>query len=242
LTFLSAPASVPTVNPFRKRWLLLLPVLGLAPLASAAIIGTNPPALPLTAERIAALPTAQQAAWTNYLAISARQLQFDQAFLQAELREHKLKEPVVPPSGRGASSLPLNKPADWYEGTDAVRIADIVLSFQTPTGGWSKNLDLSLHPRAPGEAFAPDNRSRAPTTADFDTPPDTNWSYVGTFDNDATMTEHCAISQRSSPRFRQTAVSHIVKHSCAGSSISRARNIPMAAGRRSGRLKAVITT
>jgi PelA/Pel-15E family pectate lyase len=168
---------------------LFIAAFGFAPLASAAIIGTNPPALPLTAERIAALPPAQQRGWKEYLARSDQQLRIDQAFLQVELRQHQLKETVLPPSGRSASSLPLDKPADWYGGVEALRIADIVVSFQTPAGGWSKNLDMSLHPRAPGEAFAPDNRSRALAAADFDTPHRTNWNYVGTFDNDATTTE-----------------------------------------------------
>ena len=168
---------------------LLVPACGFAPLASAAIIGTNPPALPLTAERVAALPAAEQRGWKEYLARSDQQLRIDQAFLQVELRQHQLKETVIPPSGRAASSLPLDKPADWYGGDEARRLADIVVSFQTPAGGWSKNLDLSLHPRAPGEAFAPDNRSQAFAAADFDTPHNTNWNYVGTFDNDATVTE-----------------------------------------------------
>jgi PelA/Pel-15E family pectate lyase len=168
---------------------LLVTACGFAPLASAAIIGTNPPALSLTENRIAALPAAQRRGWQEYLARSDQQLRVDQAFLQVELRQHQLKELVLPPSGRSASSLPLDKSADWYGGTEARRIADIVVSFQTPAGGWSKNLDMSLHPRAPGEAFAPDNRSRFLAAADFDTPHNTNWNYVGTFDNDATMTE-----------------------------------------------------
>jgi PelA/Pel-15E family pectate lyase len=181
------------MNPQRQASLilhvLLVTACGFASLASGAIIGTNPPALSLTADRIAGLPTAQQRVWTEYLSRSDKQLQADKAFLQAELREHNLKGPTIPPSGRSVSSLPLNKPPDWYGGSNALRIADIIVSFQTPAGGWSKNIDMSLHPRAPGEAFAPDNRSRILGVADFDTPHDTNWNYVGTFDNDATMTQ-----------------------------------------------------
>lgn len=168
---------------------LLVTTCGFAPLASAAVISTNPPALSLTTERIDALPAAQQRVWKEYLARSDEQLRVDRAFLQAELTDHKLQSPAIPPSGRGTSSLPLDKPADWYGSSNALRIADIIVSFQTPAGGWSKNLDMSLHPRAPGEAFAPDNRSRILGEADFDAPHDTNWNYVGTFDNDATMTE-----------------------------------------------------
>jgi hypothetical protein len=39
---------------------------------SAAIIGTNSPAQPLTRERIATLPAAQQSAWREYLEHSER--------------------------------------------------------------------------------------------------------------------------------------------------------------------------
>jgi len=49
-----------------KRASCLALTLSAAPLLSAAIIGTNPPALPLTAERIAALPSAQQPAWKEW--------------------------------------------------------------------------------------------------------------------------------------------------------------------------------
>src|SRR5689334_10188044 len=38
-----------------------------APVLPAAIIGTNPPVQPLSLERIAALPHAQQSVWKTYL-------------------------------------------------------------------------------------------------------------------------------------------------------------------------------
>ncbi len=163
--------------------------LGVAPLLSAAVIGTNPPAQPLTAGRIAALPAAQRSAWKEYLDRSNRQLRTDQDFLLQEMRERNLKESLVPPSGRQSRSIPLNKPAAWCGEPEALRIADIVVSFQTPAGGWSKNMDLSRHVRAPGEGFAPDNHSLYLADADFDAPHDTHWSYVGTFDNDAIIAE-----------------------------------------------------
>jgi PelA/Pel-15E family pectate lyase len=155
----------------------------------AAIIGTNPPAQPLSLERIAGLPRPQQSAWKSYLAISTKQWQMDQAFLRAEMRHHGMSQPVVPPAGRSVRSLPLNQPAIWYGERKARHIADNIVSFQTPAGGWSKNLDLPQHPRAPGEAFAPNNDSRHLERADFDAPDSTHWDYVGTFDNGATITE-----------------------------------------------------
>src|SRR5208283_2293990 len=104
-------------------------------------------------------------------------------------RQHNIKQPLVPPSGRSVRSIPLNRPAAWYGESEARRVADIIVSFQTPAGGWSKNLDLTQHPRAAGEYFAPDNGSHYLNQADFDLPRDARWDYVGTFDNDATITE-----------------------------------------------------
>jgi PelA/Pel-15E family pectate lyase len=169
--------------------LLVALTLGAVTPLSAAVIGTNSPAQPLTVERIAALPAAQRSAWKQYLERSNRQLRADQNVLLSEMRKHGIKESVVPPSGRHARSIPLNKPDAWYGQSDALHIADIVISFQTPAGGWSKNLDLSHHVRAPGEGFAPDNHSLYLGDTDFDAPHDTHWSYVGTFDNDATIAE-----------------------------------------------------
>ena len=50
-------------------------------------------------------------------------------------------------------------------------------------------MDFAQHPRAPGEGFAPDNHSLYVNDVDFDAPHDTNWNYVGTFDNNATITQ-----------------------------------------------------
>ena len=155
----------------------------------AAVIGASTAAPPLTAARIDALPRSQRAAWSDYLVRSTRQMQADRAALAAELKRAGMKDVIVPPSGFGARSVPLDRPAEWYAGAEARRIADIVVSFQTPAGGWSKNLNLADHPRRPGEHFAPNNLSRFATAGDFDTPADLRWEYVGTLDNDATITE-----------------------------------------------------
>lgn len=171
------------------RGIVLAFALSFAPLLSAAVIGTNTPAPSLTSERMATLPKAQQAIWKKYLKRSERQRQADQNFLRREMREHGVKTPLVPPASFSARSIPLNEPASWYGSNEAVRIANIIVSFQTPAGGWSKNLNLAAQPRAPGESFAPDNNSRYLGKDDFDSLPAGHWDYVGTFDNDATITE-----------------------------------------------------
>jgi PelA/Pel-15E family pectate lyase len=155
--------------------------------ASPAIVGTNSPALPITAERIATLPTAKQAAWRIYLEKSDKQRRADQQFLLAELKKNGLKESFTPPHGGSESRSLLKHPATWYGQSEGRRIADIVVSFQTPAGGWSKNLDMTQSPRKPGEQFSGDNNSMHLGPADNDIPKDVHWSYVGTFDNDATI-------------------------------------------------------
>ena len=164
-------------------------VFGAAPILSAAIIGTNPPALPLTAARISALPQKQQPAWKKYLASSEKQWQGDRAFLFNEMKSHGLKEFSTPPKGNSKNRLQLNKESTWYGEPEALRMADIVVSFQTPAGGWSKNLSFSEHRRVLGEQFASGGGSSHLTEFDNDLPRDFNWSYVGTFDNGATTTQ-----------------------------------------------------
>jgi len=48
-----------------------------------------------------------------------------------------------------------------------------VLSFQTPSGGWSKHVDMS-RPRQPGESYFSENAG---------------WQYIATIDNDSTTEE-----------------------------------------------------
>ncbi len=156
---------------------------------SAAIIGTNQPAAPLTAERIAKLPAEQQPAWRDYLERSARQKQADKDFLHAEMKAAGLKESKLAPHAKDFRKLTLTNTLDWYRSPEASRRANIIVSFQTPAGGWSKRLDLTKFSRTPGQHFAPDNTSRYLSNTDNDMPHDGHWSYVGTFDNDATTTQ-----------------------------------------------------
>jgi PelA/Pel-15E family pectate lyase len=156
--------------------------------STAAITGTNVPAQPLSPQRIAELPAKQQSAWKDYLKRSAAQRRTDQVALQKEMGRRGLSNSIPAPSSRGTRSTPLQREAAWYASVEAKRVADIVISFQTPSGGWSKNIDLAKHEREAGEEFAPENTSRFLGTGDFETLGDQRWSYVGTIDNSGTTT------------------------------------------------------
>ncbi|MFG6429137.1 pectate lyase [Roseateles sp. LYH14W] len=146
----------------------------------AAQIGTIPPAQALTAERVAALPAAERAAWADYLARSDAQRAADRAALAAE-RKGLATWPAAPAGGNGAATMPLDKPADWYASDAALLVARNIVSYQTPAGGWGKNQPRNVAPRAPGQSFVADN---SPAGAS-----DAPWNFVGTIDNDATITE-----------------------------------------------------
>jgi PelA/Pel-15E family pectate lyase len=157
--------------------------------AAAFTIGTNPPVEPLTRDRIALLAPKERSAWLEYIARSARQRQADKDFLQSELKRVGIEKATEPPHGYSARSIPLNREPAWYASADARHIADVIVSFQTPAGGWGKNMDMSKEPRRPGEAFTSNNLSRFPSPGDFDAPLEPDWNYVGTIDNDATTTQ-----------------------------------------------------
>jgi PelA/Pel-15E family pectate lyase len=178
----------------RVKQKLALALIVLAPLvttrlASAKTVGTDTAAESITRERIAALPPAERGAWLVYLERSERQRHADKDAFKAEKKRAGITTPTEPLHGFGARSMPLNREADWYASADALRIADNVVSFQTPAGGWGKNFDLGKGPRIPGEMYAPNNVSHYLSPGDFDTPKDPDWNYIGTIDNDATITE-----------------------------------------------------
>jgi PelA/Pel-15E family pectate lyase len=170
-------------------WLVVAVLISGTAAAAASTVGTNPPVEPLTRERIALLPAKERNAWIEYLERSKRQRKADKDALQAELKSAGMEKATEPPHGFSARSLPLDRDPAWYASADALHIADVIVSFQTPAGGWGKNMDMSKEPRRPGEAFTANNLSRFLSPGDFDAPLEPEWNYVGTIDNDATTTQ-----------------------------------------------------
>ncbi|MDW5267342.1 MULTISPECIES: pectate lyase [Acidobacteriaceae] len=167
--------------------ILLTSLLAFTPL-HAAVIGTSKPAESITAARIERLPAKDRAAWTAYFDRSQKQMRIDRATLAAE-RTPGAPEPPLPKESFSARSMALHRDAAWYGTQEARHIADVIVSFQTSAGGWSKNLDMSGPARLRGQSYTTDNLSKHLGPDDFDAPKDPHWNYVGTLDNDATNTE-----------------------------------------------------
>jgi len=165
----------------------LLLALAIAPGALlAAVIGHNTPAPELSAARLAELPAAQRPAWQAYLDRSDRQMAFDRATLAREL---KAGDNVPLPPVAGKMNAPLEREPAWYGSDEAAAIAATMLSFQTPSGGWSKNQNRSGPPRLPGQRYSNNAETMTVGSGSFDEPRDRYWTFVGTLDNDATHTE-----------------------------------------------------
>jgi PelA/Pel-15E family pectate lyase len=155
-----------------------------------AVIGTSLPAESLTAARVTAtLPAPQQKPWLDYLKRSAQQLSFDQDELWIERSHLSGPVPDYPKEGNSARSMSATQDPAFYKTPEALKVADNIVSFQLPNGGWSKNLDMTAGPRLSGQSFTPNNISRFLSPDDFDKPANPNWNYAGTLDNDATNTE-----------------------------------------------------
>ncbi|HMO86556.1 MAG TPA: pectate lyase [Lacipirellulaceae bacterium] len=77
------------------------------------------------------------------------------------------------PSG-GDFKLSAKTGDPWYAGPEAAALADVVLSYQSPAGGWSKHTGYNRGPRQPGMQFSSQYEpGRSP-------------HYLATFDNRST--------------------------------------------------------
>jgi PelA/Pel-15E family pectate lyase len=138
--------------------------------AFAAVIGQQTPADPVTEARIAALAQPQRSAWQAYLARSRALMAANDAALAAE--RGSAPPPADPPENKtGSSGMPLDREPLWYGSPEARQVADVIVSFQTPAGGWGKNVRRGGALRQKGESYV------------------IGHSYVGTIDNDATIGE-----------------------------------------------------
>ena len=172
----------------RSSAVLCVAAFVVGPMGRATVIGRSEAAQSLTAARISELPTSARGLWFAYLQRSERQEKIDRAALALE-RQGMKDLPPDPSLGFSARSMPLDREASWYGSPEARHIADVIVSFQTPAGGWGKNMNMAGSPRARGQSFVPDNSNRLPSPGDFDAARDPSWHYVGTLDNDATTTE-----------------------------------------------------
>lgn len=143
-------------------------------LATATEPNALVPRLKLLSEpRVEALPDAVRAPWLGYLERSRRAAMRERQILAAECRQLGRRASQPAPEGKGEFEFDDKKTAlSWYGTEEASRLADVVLSYQTPSGGWSKAVDYAKGPRPPGTHWTSQSEK--------------GWHYCGTLDNRAT--------------------------------------------------------
>jgi PelA/Pel-15E family pectate lyase len=124
----------------------------------------------LAPARLARLDDARRGAWTAYVARSRRLHDADTSSMQAELRSSGLARMTKAPYAAPMFDLAGERDDAWFHGEDARRLADAVITWQTPSGGWSKRTDMS-RPRRAGESYYSETDA---------------WHYIPTLDNGAT--------------------------------------------------------
>jgi PelA/Pel-15E family pectate lyase len=122
-------------------------------------------------ERLVSPP--ERPLWLAYVARSREQYTRDTAAMGRELRAAGKTKMVRAPYAHGFE-IGQEMTSRWLAADSARVLADVILSFQAPNGGWSKHVDFSQHVRQPGENY-------------FGESPD--WEWNSTIDNGSTTDE-----------------------------------------------------
>lgn len=121
------------------------------------------------ARRVEAVPTSDQAAWKEFLSRSETLAKADADALQAEVTAAGMTKALRAPDG-GDFKLSKKAGDPWYASEEAKQLTQIILSYQTPTGGWSKHTAYSEGPRKPGmqwsSQYEPGRSPHYPATFD----------------------------------------------------------------------------
>lgn len=134
----TGPGARPTE---RVSWSRQLTKLQSSTITIQHALGGWDPQLTLSPERIAALPDNQRKAWEEYIDRSSQLLRVDKATLATEVKAAGLTAPL-PPKSTFDFKLPSKPTLAWFSSPEAKQMADTVISFQIPSGGWSKHTDM----------------------------------------------------------------------------------------------------
>ncbi len=128
---------------------------------------------PVTVERIQTLPAPEQAAWMNYWQMSQKNATQDAEALTQELKQAGLTTALRAPDG-GDFKLAHKTEDPWYGSPEATELTEVILSYQTTSGGWSKHTGYSKGKRVRGMQWSSQYE------------PGKRPHYLATFDNHST--------------------------------------------------------
>jgi PelA/Pel-15E family pectate lyase len=113
-------------------------------------------------------------AWNQYRTVSAQHAVTDRAVVDSELKA--IGQSTITRASYTDADFKIDGTMTdaWFATSAASAMAGAILSYQTPTGGWSKHIDYTAGPRRPGQSFYGETDA---------------WDYIATIDNGATTTE-----------------------------------------------------
>src|SRR5262249_55868759 len=119
-------------------------------------------------------PAASSDAWARYRTTSAQHAAADRAVVDSELKA--TGQATMTRAAYTATDFKIDGTMTdaWFAGAASTAMAEAILSYQTPTGGWSKHIDYTAGTRKSGQSFFGESDS---------------WDYIATIDNGATTTE-----------------------------------------------------
>ena len=111
--------------------------------------------------------------WMSYIARSRAQHARDSSAMAAERKPTGQREMRRAPYAHGFEVTATMTPA-WLASDSGRRLAEVLLSYQAPNGGWSKHVDYTREPRAPGVSWFGES---------------TKWQWISTIDNGSTTAQ-----------------------------------------------------
>ncbi|MFL5608355.1 MAG: pectate lyase [Gemmatimonadaceae bacterium] len=148
----------------------------------------------LAPARLAALPAAERGRWEAYVARSRELSRLDHRVMAGELAARG-RDTMARAPWTHAFEVTDGMTTCWFGSDSARRIAESILSYQTPSGGWSKHVDFAAGPRAPGQSWFSET---------------SEWRYIATIDNSSTTEEIRFLARidavRPDARYRQAVL------------------------------------
>ena len=126
----------------------------------------------ISPDRVATLSGDEQRSWNEYLKRSEVYSIQERQVLADEIKQAGLSASRLAPANRKEFELGSKVDEKWLSLPETTLLANTILSYQTPTGGWSKAIDYSRGPRAVGTHWTGQSGS--------------GWHYCGTLDNRST--------------------------------------------------------
>src|SRR5688500_6796914 len=91
--------------------------------------------------------------------------------MRSELQAQSIGRRIPAPYMRQAFEVTGRMTPEWFRSDSGRRLAENVLSFQTPSGGWSKHVNFAAGPRELAMSYWGEGLA---------------WRYIGTIDNGST--------------------------------------------------------